>query len=96
MYRLLTLVYAISYFWLISLVILRESVMAKLDFSGVNKSTSQSFHKQKDIIKKVLSGKSVVCENCAQTLSLVPKNAAGHAYVNCIKGCTNIELEVDI
>lgn len=69
--------------------------MSKLDFSVVNKETSDSFHKQKAVIKKVLAGKSVVCGTCQLTLVLVPTNKEGHAYINCQKGCTNIELEVE-
>lgn len=69
--------------------------MTKLDFSAVNKETSHSFHQQKATIKKVLAGKTVICETCQQVLALVPKNKEGHAYINCKKGCTNIELEVE-
>lgn len=69
--------------------------MSKLDFSIVNKETSDSFHKQKNLIKKVLAGKTVACATCQQNLILVPKNQEGHAYINCQKGCTNIELEVE-
>lgn len=69
--------------------------MSKLDFSVVNKETSDSFHKQKAVIKKVLAGKTLACETCQQVLVLVPKNQEGHAYINCKKGCTNIELEVE-
>jgi hypothetical protein len=69
--------------------------MSKLDFSLVNKVTSDSFHKQKAMIKKVLAGKTVVCGTCQQSLILVPTNKDGLAYINCQKGCTNIELDVD-
>ncbi len=69
--------------------------MSKLDFSIVNKETSNSFHKQKSVIKRVLSGKKVACETCQQPLILVPTNQEGNAYINCKKGCTNIELEVE-
>ncbi|MCZ2721595.1 hypothetical protein O1D97_07990 [Marinomonas sp. 15G1-11] len=70
--------------------------MSKFDFSVVNRETSDSFHKQKAKIKKVLAGKAVVCDVCQQGLTLVPANKEGRAYINCKKGCTNIELEVDV
>lgn len=69
--------------------------MSKLDFSVVNKETSDSFHKQKAVIKKVLAGKVVTCSHCQQALVLIPTDNDGHAYINCQKGCTNIELEVE-
>ena len=69
--------------------------MSKLDFSVVNKETSQSFHKQKAMIKKVLAGKTVTCDTCLQPLFLVPKNNEGQAYIQCKKACTHIELEVE-
>ena len=69
--------------------------MSKLDFSVVNKETSDSYHKQKALIKKVLSGKNVACVSCHNNLELVPKNKEGLAYIRCKKGCTNIELEVE-
>jgi hypothetical protein len=69
--------------------------MSKIDFSPVNKETSNSFHKQKKLIKKVLAGKSVACEVCKQPLFLVPKNKEGQAYIQCKKTCTHIELEVE-
>lgn len=70
-------------------------IMTKLDFSVVNKETSDSYHKQKARIKKVLAGKTVNCDMCQQILLLVPKNSDGLAYIKCKKGCSNIELEVD-
>ncbi|WP_191602430.1 hypothetical protein [Marinomonas algicola] len=69
--------------------------MAKLDFSVMNKETSDSFHRQKAQIKKVLAGKAVNCDRCQQMLLLVPKNREGFAYITCKKGCSNIELEVE-
>jgi DNA-binding transcriptional regulator/RsmH inhibitor MraZ len=69
--------------------------MTKLDFSVMNKATSDSFHKQKAKIKKVLAGKTVNCDVCKQSLVLVPKNSECLAYIKCAKDCTNIELEVD-
>lgn len=70
--------------------------MSKLDFSVVNKETSDSFHKQKALIKKVLAGKTVACNRCKQPLLLVPKNKEGQAYIRCKKGCTDIELDVEV
>jgi len=68
--------------------------MTKIDFSTLNKKAANSFHAQKRMLKKVMAGETVNCEHCQQRLKLIPAKD-GIAYVNCAKGCTNIELELD-
>ncbi|MFT7681241.1 hypothetical protein [Moritella dasanensis] len=73
--------------------------MSKLDFSAINKSSSNSFHEQRNTIKKVCLGKTVLCPVCQQPLKLLPpknKNDASKSGVSCVKGCTFIELEFEL
>ncbi|PKH04717.1 hypothetical protein [Moritella sp. Urea-trap-13] len=73
--------------------------MSKIDFSAINKSSSNSFHEQRNTIKKVCLGKTVLCPVCQQALKLLPpknKNDASKTGVSCAKGCTFIELEFEL
>jgi hypothetical protein len=66
-------------------------------FSALHKSSSTSFHHQKALIKKVMAGKKVSCENCLQRLSLSEKDDQQHEgklVICCVKGCTHIELDL--
>ncbi|WP_196492505.1 hypothetical protein [Psychrosphaera haliotis] len=64
-----------------------------MDFSDLNKATANSFNKQKAIIKKVLAGQSVYCPSCKQLLVLKPSEKT--LKVECLKGCTDIQLETE-
>ena len=71
----------------------------KLDFSNINKSSSQSFNAQKKLIKQLFSGKSIQCQTCQQPLQLVlpTQNNTESTYgVFCKKGCTDIQLEFEM
>ncbi|MFT4928321.1 MAG: hypothetical protein ACI8WB_004440 [Phenylobacterium sp.] len=74
--------------------------MAKLDFSAINKSSAKSFHDQRNLIKNLGRGKTVLCPTCQQPLKLVVPGKKHHDKTNdktngvrCDKGCTDIELE---
>ena len=72
--------------------------MTKMDFSNINKTTTQSYNEQKNMIKRVFKGQSVLCSNCNQTLLLklpVPKQPASLSGIYCKKGCTDIELDME-
>lgn len=69
--------------------------MSKIDFSTINKKAANSFHAQKKMLKKVMAGETVNCQECGTKLSLIPAKD-GIAYVSCAPGCTKIELELDI
>ncbi|MCL1097265.1 hypothetical protein L2680_04680 [Shewanella gelidii] len=71
----------------------------KPDFSKLNKSANQSFQSQKNLIKRLFSGKTVTCDVCQKNLSLqVPSpSTADKTYgVFCKKGCTDIQLEFEL
>ncbi|NRA83033.1 MAG: hypothetical protein HRU22_04415 [Gammaproteobacteria bacterium] len=70
--------------------------MTKLDFSAINKSSAQSFHSHKNIIKKIGRGETVLCSTCQQPLTLITAQKGQPNLIpgiRCKKGCTNIELE---
>ena len=64
-----------------------------MDFSGLNKATAKSFNQQKNVIKKVLAGQSVLCPSCKQSLSLTEQSGA--LIIKCQQGCTDIKLETE-
>ena len=68
--------------------------MTKLDFSTINKSFVKSFNEQKNMIKKIGKGQTVLCQACQKPL-LLSVSSAGETGVQCSKGCTNINLEVE-
>lgn len=73
---------------------MKKTIMSKIDFSDLNKQTSDSFHAQRNLLKKVFKGEQVPCQHCQQSLALIPAQD-GVAFVSCNKGCTKIELELD-
>jgi hypothetical protein len=68
--------------------------MTKLDFSAVNNAATRSFNEQRNLIKRIGKGETVLCASCQQplTLSVSTEQEPG---VNCQKGCTSITLELD-
>lgn len=65
----------------------------KLDFSQLNKQAKRSFGDQQAIIKKVMQGKMVNCNECGQSLFLVPPEKSDQPGIVCQKGCTHIHLD---
>lgn len=66
-----------------------------MDFSQLNKKASDSFHKQRTILKKLSQGKTLYCEQCGEVLTLdLATNEPGKGVVKCKKGCTDIILEL--
>ena len=68
--------------------------MTKLDFSSINKSSAKSFNEQKNMIKKIGKGQTVLCVTCQQPLQL-SVSSEDESGVQCAKGCTQIGLEVE-
>lgn len=58
-----------------------------------NKITSDSFHQQKNFIKKVLSGRITQCPECGQILKINMSNTNEQSTIRCAKQCTDIELD---
>ena len=69
--------------------------MTKLDFSQINKTAAESFNQQRNVIKRLAKGKTVLCEQCQQPLTLTVIDD-GESGVQCSKGCTQINLELDM
>jgi hypothetical protein len=68
--------------------------MTKMDFSIINKSSAKSFNEQKNMIKKIGKGQTVLCVTCEQPLQLSVSNT-DETGVKCLKGCTKVGLEVE-
>ena len=68
--------------------------MAKLDFSAINKATAKSFNEQRNLIKRIAKGETVLCAVCRQPLTL-SVSSEGEPGVSCEKGCTRIGLELE-
>ncbi|WDD97924.1 hypothetical protein [Thalassomonas actiniarum] len=64
-------------------------------FSQLQKNSSDSFHRQKSLIKKVMAGKKSICPVCGQTIALAQAKAGEKLTVSCKKGCTDIELDIE-
>ncbi|TEW53487.1 hypothetical protein E2R68_12350 [Psychromonas sp. RZ22] len=69
--------------------------MTKIDFSQINKIAAKSFNQQRNVIKRLAKGQTVLCEQCQQPLTLTVLSE-GESGVQCNKGCTQINLELDI
>lgn len=68
--------------------------MTKLDFSIINKSSAKSFNEQKNMIKKIGKGNTVLCNDCKKPLKL-SVSSLDKTGLQCEQGCTNIELELE-
>ncbi|MCL1125026.1 hypothetical protein [Shewanella surugensis] len=72
--------------------------MTKMDFSTINKTTTQSYNEQKNMIKRVFKGQSVLCKVCGQALLLklpVAHQPSTLSGIYCKKGCTDLELDME-
>lgn len=65
-----------------------------MDFSAINKTTAKSFNEQRNLIKRIGKGATVLCVNCQQPLTL-SVSSDGQPGVSCQKGCTEIGLEIE-
>jgi len=73
---------------------IETTIMTKLDFSAINKSTAKSFNEQRNLIKKIGKGETVLCATCRLPLTL-SVSSQGEPGVSCEKGCTCIALELE-
>jgi len=67
-------------------------------FADLQKKSKNSFANQKQLMKKVMAGKKILCTSCQQPLFLIPpKNNVPenfeHSGIRCEKGCTDIQLD---
>jgi len=65
-----------------------------MDFSALNKSAANSFNQQKSLIKKVLAGKMVRCNNCKTLISI--NAVADSVMIKCEKNCIDIKLDAEL
>lgn len=73
--------------------------MPKLDFTAINQSSTKSFNNQRNLIKKIGRGETVLCPTCQQPLKLatpVKGKTDRKNGIACAKGCTDIELEFEL
>jgi hypothetical protein len=67
-------------------------------FSELQNKSKNSFASQRQLMKKVMAGQTVLCSTCKQPLFLLTpsKNAAESGEnlgISCKKGCTDIQLD---
>ena len=67
--------------------------MVSIDFSNINKAAANSFKQQRNVIKRLGKGETLLCDSCNKPLTLSVINGMNPG-VKCEKGCTNIELEL--
>lgn len=67
-------------------------------FTALEKASKNSFAQQKQMMKKVMAGQTVLCPECQQPLMLITPD--GRALVGsispgirCKKGCTDLQLD---
>lgn len=68
--------------------------MVKMDFSAINRSTAKSFNEQRNLIKKIGKGETVLCSSCQQPLILSVASES-EPSVKCKNGCVSISLELE-
>lgn len=62
-------------------------------FSALQKASKDSFFEQKKLLKQVVSGKTVLCSQCQQALTLYTPDQGELTGIRCVKGCTDIALD---
>lgn len=72
--------------------------MNEQQFNDIKKTSAQSFYDQKALIKKVLAGREIKCQQCGTIIqALFPENNQTKDIkttgLYCAKGCTNIALD---
>ncbi|MCW8832997.1 MAG: hypothetical protein OQK09_05175 [Colwellia sp.] len=63
-------------------------------FSALQKKSKNSFANQRQLMKKVMAGQTVLCPACQQPLRLqTPEQGTENSGIRCKKGCTDIQLD---
>lgn len=68
--------------------------MADNPFDQLKRQSAKSFNDQKALIKKVLSGREVKCQQCRTIILFSFAHEQKPAQLSCKNGCTNIELDI--
>ena len=66
--------------------------------ADLQKKSKNSFANQRQLMKKVMAGKTILCTTCQQPLFLItPKHNKPESLelsgIRCKKGCTDIQLD---
>jgi len=67
--------------------------MNEQQFSRLKKDSAKSFNEQKALIKKVLAGRDISCQQCGTPIRVVLPEDKKATGLFCAKGCTNIALD---
>lgn len=67
-------------------------------FAALQKKSKSSFANQRQLMKKVMAGQTVLCPACQQPLHIhTPEHGADasteNSGIRCQKGCTDIQLD---
>lgn len=67
-------------------------------FEQLQKKSKNSFSNQRQLMKKVMAGKTILCTTCKQPLFLITpehtaRNGNESSGIRCKKGCTEIQLD---
>ncbi|AZQ84952.1 hypothetical protein EKO29_13725 [Colwellia sp. Arc7-635] len=67
--------------------------MDEQQFDRLKKVSAKSFNDQKALIKKVLAGRDMPCQQCGTSIRVVLPEDKATTGLYCAKGCTNIALD---
>ena len=62
-------------------------------FSELEKASKNSFAKQKQLVKKVMAGQTILCPKCQQPLCLYTPEHDNTPGIRCKEGCTDLQLD---
>ena len=62
-------------------------------FAELQKASKESFFAQQKLVKRVMAGKTVLCQDCKQPLKLYTPEQNELTGIRCVKKCTDISLD---
>jgi len=62
-------------------------------FAALQKQSKNSFANQKQLLKRVMAGQTVLCSTCQQPLYLFTPESGDTSGIRCKNGCTDIQLD---
>ena len=67
--------------------------MDEKQFQRLKNDSAKSFNDQKALIKKVLAGRDIACQQCGSFIRVSLPEDKKTTGLFCAKGCTNIALD---
>jgi hypothetical protein len=67
--------------------------MNEQQFERLKSVSAKSFNDQKALIKKVLAGRDITCQQCGTPIKVILPEDKKNTGLFCAKGCTNIALD---